>query len=388
MTATIFIVEDEEHARINITDYMESEGYEVISASNFKEAQSMLNNDEFDIILLDVILPDGHGVDILSESRKLHPSPPVIMVTGQSDVGTAVNSMKIGAFDYIQKPVNFELLMDSVRRANDMVAMRSEIEHYRSEKRKKVKTIVGNSQTLQNLLKKAHKAAMASASILITGESGTGKELLAQAIHQLGPRASNRFMDLNCAAIQDTMIESELFGYEKGAFTGAEKRKKGLFEVANDGIVFLDEISSMSQEMQAKLLRVLQERTFYRVGGTTSIRVDVQIISASNKNLKEMIKKGEFREDLYYRLNVIELYLPALRERKEDIPNLIGHFIKELNPQLGANVTDVSSDAMEILINYEWPGNIRELRNIMERAILFTENEIIEVKDLPQELVD
>lgn len=386
MSSTIFIVEDEENARLNIAEYMQNEGYEVITASDLHEAQQKIDSEPFDILLLDVLLPDGHGVDILAKTRKLVPTPPVIMVTGQNDVATAVESMKMGAFDYIQKPVNFERLLDSVRRADDIVAMRNELDHYRSEQRKEIRTIVGNSKTLQLLLKQAHKAALASAAILITGETGTGKEVLARGIHQLGPRVSQPFLPINCAAIQDTMLESELFGYEPGAFTGADKRKRGLFELADNGILFLDEISSMSFDMQAKLLRVLEDHTFYRVGGTSQIRVDVQVISASNKDLKEMIDANEFRQDLYYRLNVVELYLPPLKERKEDIPNLVGHFIKELNPRLGMNINDVSSDAMEALINYNWPGNIRELRNVIERAILFSDNNIIESKDLPRDL--
>jgi transcriptional regulator with PAS, ATPase and Fis domain len=264
--------------------------------------------------------------------------------------------------------------------------MRRELNHLRETQKKTVSMVIGQSKAFKTLLAIAQRAAAASVSVLITGETGTGKEVLAKFIHQSGPRANKPFIAINCAAIQSTMLESELFGYEAGAFTGAERRKHGLLEVADSGVLFLDEISSMPLDIQAKLLRVLEERCFRRVGGTNQINVDVQVLAASNRDLNAMNRDGQFRIDLYYRLKVVDLHLPPLRERKADIPELVGHFLRIFNSKQGANVTDVSPRAMEALVAYTWPGNIRELNNAIERAMLFCDGEIIDLPDLPADI--
>lgn len=384
MTATILLVDDEKNARNNIGSYLESQGYEVLLAANLEKARKHINAHEADIILLDVRLPDGYGPDLLSETQQMPDRPPIIMITAYGDIDMAVEAMKNGAHDFIQKPIKFERLEQSIERAKDIVEMRAELNHFRKSQREELDSIVINSDVMKDVFRKAQRAAKRSTSILITGETGTGKEVLAKAIHRMGPRSDQAFIDINCAAVQNTMLESELFGHEAGAFTGAQKRKRGLMEVADEGILFLDEISSMSPDMQAKILRALEERSFRRVGSTTSIHVDVQILAASNKNLTDLIEKGVFREDLYYRLKVINLEIPPLREHTSDIPSLVGHFIKNYNPQMGVNVEGVSPQALEMLKSYQWPGNIRELRNIIERAMIFCDDAMIDVQHLPE----
>jgi two-component system response regulator AtoC len=295
--------------------------------------------------------------------------------------------MKNGAQDFIQKPVQFGRLGDALQRAGEMVHMRRELAHLRKTQHEGHDYIVGDSPALRQVFDQARRAAAASVSVLITGETGTGKEVLASAIHQMGPRSDKPFIPINCAAIQSTVLESELFGYEAGAFTGAEKRKHGLMETADGGILFLDEISSMPVMMQAKLLRALEERSFRRVGATNLIKVDVQLIAASNRNLHTLMAEGKFREDLYYRLKVVDLDLPPLREHHEDIPELIGLFIRRNNQSMGMNVTGVTPRAMQALLAYHWPGNIRELRNVIERAMLFCDEELIDLAHLPAQMV-
>jgi DNA-binding NtrC family response regulator len=298
------------------------------------------------------------------------------------DIEMAVDAMKNGAHDFLTKPIQFTQLEKSIQRASEIVTMRRELMHFRQIQKSR-DFVTGQSTNMQTALSQAQKAAAASVSVLITGETGTGKEVLAKFIHQSGPRSSKPFIAINCAAIQHTMLEAELFGYEAGAFTGADRKKHGLMEVADGGVLFLDEISSMPMDIQAKLLRALEERAFRRVGGTTLIKVDVQILAASNRNLRTMIKDNLFREDLYYRLKVVDLHLSPLRERKEDIPELVGFFVRLHNAHQGKNIRDVSPRAMEALIAYRWPGNIRELNNSIERAILFCDGETIDLPDLP-----
>ncbi len=388
MTATILLVDDEKNARNNIGTYLESEGYEVLLAADLKTARKHLTAQEADIVLLDVQLPDGYGPDLLAETAQLSFRPPIIMITAHGNIEMAVEAMKNGAHDFIQKPIKFERLEQSIKRAKDIVEMREELNHFRRSQREVLDSIVINSDIMKAVFTEAQRAAKRSTSILISGETGTGKEVLARAIHRMGPRNDKPFIDINCAAVQNTMLESELFGYEAGAFTGAQKRKRGLIEVADEGILFLDEISSMSSDMQAKILRALEERSFRRVGSTTSIKVDVQVLAASNRNLPELIKTGEFREDLYYRLKVINLDIPPLRDHPEDIPGLAGHFIKTNNPKMGLNIDGMTPAALELLKIYAWPGNIRELRNVIERAMIFCDEAIIDVQHLPAELKD
>jgi len=294
--------------------------------------------------------------------------------------------MKNGAHDFLQKPIRLAQLEKSIARAGESVALRRELAHLRSQRHEGQDFVVGSTPKMKTVLNHARRAAEAAVSVLITGETGTGKEILAIAIHQMGPRRDKPFLAINCAAIQSTMLESELFGYEAGAFTGADKRKHGLVETADGGILFLDEIASMPLDMQAKLLRVLEEQAFRRVGGTNLIRVDVEFLAASNRDLPRMIEAGAFREDLYYRLKVVDLHLPPLRERKQDIPELVGMLIRKNNLNMGMNIQDVTPRAMQALQNHSWPGNICELRNIIERAMLFCDEESLDIGDLPVEL--
>lgn len=386
MSLTILIVDDEENARHNIGSFLETRGYEVVGVATLNQARESIRRGNADIILLDVELPDGYGPTLLEETARLPMRPPIILITAYGDIDMAVAAMKNGAHDFLQKPIQLSQLENSIQRAGEIVAMRRELAHLRSTQHQQLDLVVGKSRAMRNALDQAQRAAAASVSVLITGESGTGKEVLAQAIHRMGPRVNKPFIDINCPAIQSTVLESELFGYEAGAFTGAEKRKHGLMEVADGGILFLDEISSMPVEMQVKLLRALEERSFRRVGGTNLIHVDVQIVAASNRDLKKLMQEGKFREDLYYRLKVVDLNMPLLRDRKEDIPELVGLFIRKNNQNMGMNITDVSRSAMQALMDYDWPGNIRELRNVIERAMLFCDEASIDLPHLPLEL--
>ncbi len=382
MTATILVVDDEEHARKHIGDYLGSEGYEVLSAANLEEAREHLEQENADIVLLDVQLPDGYGPDLLEETAQFVIRPPIILITAHGDIDMAVEAMKNGAHDFLQKPIQFDRLELSIQRAKEIVDMRRELAHFRDQQRGELNFVVGKNPKMREQLSLAQRAAQTSVSVLITGETGTGKEVLARAIHQLSPRAGKSFIGINCAAIQSTMLEAELFGYEAGAFTGAQKRKHGLMEVADEGILFLDEISSLPVDMQAKLLRALEEQAFRRVGGTNLIKVDVQILAASNRDLQRLLEEGQFREDLYYRLKVVDLHIPPLRERKEDIPELVGLFIQMFNQRMGLNIGDISERAMTALVNHDWPGNIRELRNAIERAMLFCDEPAIDIGHL------
>lgn len=382
MSATILIVDDEENARANITDFLAPRGYEVIGVATLADARDCVRRGVADIILLDVSLPDGYGPDLLVETSRLQNRPPIILITAYGDIDMAVDAMKNGAHDFLQKPIQLAQLEKSIQRAWEIVSMRRELAHLRQAQNQELDFIVGKSRAMKLQLDQAQRAAAAAVHVLITGPTGTGKEVMAKAIHRMGPRASKLFVAINSSAIQNTMLESELFGYEAGAFTGADKRKHGLMETADGGILFLDEISSMPTDMQAKLLRVLEEQAFYRVGGTNLIRVDVQILAASNRDLPALIAEGKFREDLYYRLKVVDLELPPLKERKEDIPDLVGLFIRNNNARMGYNITDVTPRAMEALIAHDWPGNIRELRNVIDRAMLFCDEAVIDLQHL------
>jgi two-component system, NtrC family, response regulator AtoC len=388
MSFTILIVDDEETFRRNAEDFLTSRGYETRGVGTLAEARSCLQLGDSDVVLLDVQLPDGYGPSLLYETANLPVRPPIILITAYGDIEMAVDAMKNGAHDFLSKPIQFSQLEKSLQRACEIVSMRRELTHLRETQKRGGTKIIGESTTLQAMLAQAQRAAAASVSVLITGETGTGKEVLAKFIHQSGPRADKPFIAINCAAIQPTMLESELFGYEAGAFTGADRRKHGLMEVADAGVLFLDEISSMALDIQAKLLRALEERAFRRVGGTNLIHVDVQVLAASNRDLKAMIRDGQFREDLYYRLKVVDLHLPPLRERKNDIPELVGHFLRMHNARQGMNVTDVSPRAMQAMIAYSWAGNIRELNNAIERAMLFCDGQTIDLPDLPADIVN
>lgn len=387
MSATVLIVDDEESARIFLSDYLTSVGYEVILAATLAEARIELQKGTADIILLDVQLPDGYGPNLLHETAHLSMRPPIILMTAYGDIEMAVEAMKSGAHDFLQKPFKFAQVGKSLERANEIVAMRRELAHLRNVQHQNVNFVIGETPEMKKLVNYAQRAASVSASVLITGQTGTGKEVMAEFVHLSGPRASKPFIGINCPGIQPTMLESELFGYEPGAFTGAEKRKTGLMEVADGGILFLDEISSMPIDIQAKLLRALEERAFYRVGGTHLIKVDIQVVAASNRDLLKMIGEGSFREDLYYRLKVVNLHIPPLKERKSDIPELVGLFLRQFNASMGINITDITPRAMEALMAYDWPGNIRELRNTIERSMLFCDEKSLDLPDLPSDIL-
>ena len=322
----------------------------------------------------------------MEDTADMNPRPPAILITGYGDIETAVEVMKNGAHDFLQKPIKFDQLEATLLRAKEQIELRRELDHLRSIQHLDYEFIVGNSPEMKEVVALGNRAAASGISVLITGENGTGKEVLARAIHQFGPRAQKQFIDVNCPAIQPTMFESEIFGHESGSFTGADKRKHGLMELADGGTLFLDEIASMPMEIQSKFLRALEERAFRRVGGTNVIKVDVQLIAASNRDLMEMITDHRFREDLYYRLNVLKLHIPPLRARREDIPELVGFFICKYNLNKGQNISGVTPRALEALMAHNWPGNIRELRNIVERAMLFCDDPEIDLPHLPMEI--
>lgn len=386
MGFTVLVVDDEENARSNLEAFLTPLGYEVNGVGTLGEAREELQKGNCDVVLLDVQLPDGFGPNLLYETLNMNMRPPMILITGFPDIEIAVDAMRNGAHDFLIKPIKLDRLELSIQRALEIVKMRRELALFRDTQKNKVQFVTGNSTHMKNVLNQAERAAAMSVSVLITGETGVGKDVLANFIHNVGPRSHKMFVAINCAAIQSTMLESELFGHESGAFTGADKRKHGLMETADEGVLFLDEISSMPLDMQAKLLRAIESKSFRRVGGNNPINVDVQVVAASNRKLESMIEKNEFRSDLYYRLKVVDLHVPPLRERKEDIPELVGFFIRQKNAKMGVNIIDITPKAMEKLMAYDWPGNIRELSNAIESAMLFCDSGVIELSNLPLNL--
>jgi DNA-binding NtrC family response regulator len=386
MSFSVLVVDDEDNAREFVGALLEKKWYEVIQAATLGEAREKVKKGVGDVVLLDLQLKGEYGLNLLYETSAMALRPPIIVITGFGDIETAVDAMKNGATDFLAKPLNVAQLEKSLTRACETVAMRRELDHYREAQLKAVNFVVGNNEVVKDTVKQALVAAEKQVSVLITGETGSGKDVIAKFIHASGPRANKPFISINCAAIQNTMLESELFGHEAGAFTSADRKKPGLMEIADDGVLFLNEISSMPVDIQAKLLTAIESHSFRRVGGTALINVDVQVLAASNRDLKEMIRKGEFREDLYFRLKVVDLDMPPLRERREDIPELVGFFVRESNARLGMNVIEVSPQAMELMYKYAWPGNIRELANVIERAMLFCDGMTINVGDLPKDI--
>ncbi|HRN51101.1 MAG TPA: sigma-54 dependent transcriptional regulator [Anaerolineales bacterium] len=382
MSLTILVLDDEKPARDGLKVILSKHNYEVKDAADLESGRAILEQGTVDVVLLDEMLPDGLGTSLLEESFPNRPL--MIVITGHGAIEMAVRAMKNGAHDFLQKPVDMKQLEKALERAGEIIAMRRELQHLRDHQYGDF--VLGSSHAMKEVMQQAERGAQVGASILIQGETGVGKEVVAKYIHESGPRRDKPFMAINCASFQSTMIESELFGHEAGAYTGADKKKIGLMEQANNGVLFLDEISSMAPDMQAKLLRALEDRSFRRMGGNVLIKVDVQLVSASNRNLPEMIAEGKFREDLLYRLNVLQLNVPPLRERKQDIPELVGFFVRHFNASMGLNVQDVTQQAMEQLIAYDWPGNIRELRNVLERAMLFCDDPAIGIQHLPAEL--
>jgi DNA-binding NtrC family response regulator len=388
--ASILVVDDEKLIRWSLRECLQREGYNVVPAENGKEALSKLDEEGFDLILLDYKLPDTNGIDLLEKIRRTS-DVPVVMITSNTSIDNAVAAMRMGAYDYVTKPFQVEDIVVRVAKALENNRYKREHEKGIEENRKVFgfDRLIGASKEMQQVMKLVERVlTIRDATILIQGESGTGKDVLAKAIHYNGPRAGGPYTNITCTAIPETLLESILFGYEKGSFTDAKTQKKGHFEEGNGGTVFLDEIGDMTLYLQSKLLRFLEEKTFQRVGGTRDIRVDVRVIAATNKDLKKLVAEGAFREDLYFRLKVIPIWLPPLRERSGDIPMLAEHFIREYNREFKKSVQGVTPEVLKQLEEYHWPGNIRELKNTIERAMILGNGDFIDAKDLPMDLID
>lgn len=378
----ILVVDDEKSIRNSLRGVLEDEGYEVKEADSGESALELIKRERFDIIFLDVWLPGIDGIDVLMKLKEREDSAPVIMISGHANIETAVKATKIGAYDFLEKPLSSERVLLTIK--NALKQKKLEEENVLLKERVKDKyRLIGESAAIKEIKKLTDDIAPTNGRVLITGENGTGKELVARLIHKKSLRKHKRFAEINCAAIPDELIESELFGYVKGAFTNALKDKKGKFLLADGGTLFLDEIGDMSLKTQAKVLRVIEEQKFEPLGSTESISIDTRIIAATNKDLEVEIKKGTFREDLYFRINVIPIHVPPLRERKEDIPLLAKHFLEEFSEEYGRKPKELTNDLIEKLMRYSWPGNVRELRNLIERLVIIVKEDKITSKDLP-----
>jgi len=384
----VLVIDDEKSQRDILTVILEGEGYSVEAASNVSQALTCYQGHPADVVLTDLSMPERDGLSLLAELIKVNPETLVILITAYGTIGSAVQAMKQGAFDYLTKPVDREELLITIARAFEKLHLVKENRqlHQQLQEKFKVENIVGHHPLMQEVLRLLQKVSASQATVLITGESGTGKELVARALHAHSPRAQHPFLALNCAAVPETLIESELFGHEKGAFTGAQARQVGLFEAVDQGTLFLDEIGDLSLPLQAKLLRVLQEKEIRRIGGREDIKVDVRVVAATNRKLATAIKQGTFREDLFYRLNVVSIHVPALRDRTTDIPELIEHFLKKYAASSGKVVKEVTAGALRALLEYHWPGNVRELESVIERAGLLCDGGRVDVEDLPAEV--
>lgn len=387
-TYRILIVDDEENVRRMLATAFSLQGHETHCASDGKAALSLFSETQPDVVLMDIRMPEMDGIDALKVMRTQQPRIPVILMTAYAEVETAVEALRSGAFDYVIKPFDLDELSMVIQRALQLQEMKQEIRNLH----KALTTswqwghILTNSSRMMDICKDTAKIALSQANVLISGESGTGKELIARAIHYNSKRANGPFIKINCAALPESLLESELFGHEKGAFTGAQTLRQGLFERAHQGTLLLDEIGEMPLVLQAKLLRILQEREFERIGGHQTIRVDIRIVAATNRCLQTMVKEGTFREDLFYRLNVIHLTLPPLRERREDIALLANHFLQKFSSENQRDIIEIDPTAMSILTAWPWPGNIRELSNVIERAVVMNTGAVIFADDLPDPL--
>lgn len=385
----ILVIDDDDSGREALTLLLRSAGYTVVSAVNGKEALEVVAREQFRIIVSDLFLPDCSGFDVLQNVRKVSSSTEVIVVTGHASAQTAVRAMKEGAFDYITKPIDFDELKIVVTKALEKQQLLSENVYLRKQLqgRFEFSNIVGNSPAMQLVFERMRRIVKTDSTVLITGESGTGKELVARALHYNGNRKDRPFIAVNCGAIPEALLESELFGHVKGSFTGAISDKPGKFEAANHGTIFLDEIGTMPLQLQTKLLRILQEHEVERVGSNKPLKLHVRVVSATNNDLEKMVKQGLFREDLYYRLNVIPLHLPPLRERQNDIMALVGHFLAKYCQLMGRPLMSISKQALEVMEQYTWPGNVRELENLIERMVALTDGSIINLEDVPPGIV-
>ena len=389
---TILIVDDEINYTLILAAVLEDEGFETLTANSGAEAMATLAESDVDLVLTDMKMPAMDGIDLLERIKKEDADLPVIMMTAHGTVEKAVEAMQKGAYNYILKPFDNERLVLYTNKAISMYRVVKENRQLRRavEGRYSFHNIIGKSKAMQDVFHIIRKVAPAAATVLLEGSSGTGKELVANALHFNSPRKDKPFVAVNCSALVETLLESELFGHEKGAFTGAVSMKKGRFEIADGGTLFLDEIAELSPTLQVKLLRVLQERVVERVGGVKAIPVNIRLIAATNNSLKEEVAKGNFREDLFYRLNVVSITLPSLRERLEDIRPLVGHFITKYSDErnVGLPVTGIDREVERLFYEYDWPGNVRELENVIERAVVLSPEEIIQVSDLPKDFID
>ncbi len=384
----VLIIDDEPLMRISISDALKAEGYNVASAATGSEGLKAIKDTSYDVVITDLRLPEVDGVQILKTCKQISPHTKVLMITAYGSVDTAVEAMRIGAYDYITKPFSMDELILTVKRLIELRDLEDENIYLKEkiEEKYDFSGIIGKSEKMQDIFEKIRIIAPTDTTVLITGESGTGKELVANAIHFNSPRKNEAFIKVSCAALPETLLEAELFGHERGAFTGALKQKKGRFELAHKGTLFLDEIGEINQTVQVKLLRVLQEREFERLGGTSTINVDVRIIGATQRDLKKEVQKGNFREDLYYRLNVVPVQLPPLRDRKEDVLLLTDHFLKVYAKHMNKPQKGISIDAREFILKYDFPGNIRELENAIKRAITLSRDKEIHPWDLPEDI--
>ena len=382
MSGTLLVVDDEPQIIQAVSGILQDEGFEVLTAPDGETALKLVGQRVPDIVLLDIALPGMDGLDVLQELKRLHPYLPVVMISAYGSVENAVRATRLGAYDFIEKPPHADKILLTVRNGLELARLSEENRRLRQQTAP-TREIIGKSEPLRKLREALNLVAPTNASVLITGENGTGKELVARALHAYSKRSHRTFVEVNCAAIPEDLIESELFGHEKGAFTGATDRHRGKFDLAHEGTLFLDEIGDMSLKTQAKILRILEEQRFERVGGQRSIQVDVRIIAATNKNLEEEIIRGAFREDLYHRINVIPLIVPPLRERREDIPLLATHFLKELAREENAPAKTFSPQALEALAAQPWPGNVRELKNFVWRLGIMSPKPVIDLADLP-----
>ena len=382
MGKTILIVDDEESICSSLGGILSDEGYRAITAGSGEDAIRMIEEEMPDLVLLDIWLPGMDGLETLGQIKSEHPQLQVIMMSGHGNIETAVKATKLGAFDFIEKPLSLDKTVLIVNHALDLVRLEEENKLLR-QKFPQDYELTGSSKYIADLKEMISIIAPTNAWILIMGENGTGKELVARSIHRQSKRARKPFIEVNCAAIPEELIESELFGHEKGAFTGATTMKKGKFDLANEGTIFLDEVADMSLKAQAKILRILQEKKFERVGGAKIIETDVRVLAATNKDLEKEMETERFRQDLFYRLNVIPLFIPPLRDRKDDIPVLVSRFVREFSHKEGLPEKTISQDALEILIEHNWPGNVRELKNLIERLVILTQSDVISGSDIP-----
>lgn len=382
----ILLVDDDKELLKVFAEILEYKGFNITAVSDSRKALEIVNSEKVAVVISDIIMPKIGGMELLTRIKETSPSTEVIMLTAEGSVSGAVEAVRRGAFTYMVKPADIEDLILNVRRAHDIYGVKEENSTLKQQMEDGSPPFIGSNSTIDKIRGKIETVAATDIIIMLTGESGTGKEILANAIHYKSNRKDKPFIRVNCAALTESILESELFGHERGAFTGAEKIHKGRFEMANHGTLLLDEIGELSINTQGKLLRVLQEKEFERVGGSATIKTDFRLITSTNKNLREEVEKGKFRQDLYYRINVYPIHLPALRQRRDDIPVLAAFFLKQCADEMKKQVPLLPEEALEILINYDWPGNVRELKNIIERLVVMSVNSEINISDIPEEV--